>query len=221
LSLTGVVLQIAYRLRRHSWLGWSLARWIGTLLVFAGVVALIRWWWYPWPGIVLGGSFLVYVLILAWADRRRYVQFKTGSGAQAQRSAPALRAEELIPIRASGWFTVEGKVQYYVDLEADFETVATREHIVLGRVRPSRFLGLGCWPDWEFGWWYIFFQPAMIRKMAMGHFCFGRRSRLALQVVYAPDEKTLQTIYLTLDDALLLQRLWDDLARDAPPVATR
>jgi hypothetical protein len=220
LSLTGVIFQVTYRLRRHFWLGWSLARWFGALLVSAGLAALIRWWWYPWPAIVLGGLFLVYVLTLGWVGRRRYVHFKAMSDPLALPCAPPLRAEELVPIRASGWFTVEGKVQYYMDVEADFETVETGEHIVLGRVRPSRFLGIGYWPDWELGWWYIFFQPAMIRKLAVGHLFFGYRSRPALQVVYTPDEKTLQTVYLTMDDSLLLQRLWNDLVRDAPSVAT-
>jgi hypothetical protein len=217
LSLTGVIFQVTYRLRRHFWLGWSLARWFGALLVSAGLAALIRWWWYPWPAIMLGGLFLVCVLILGWAGRRRYVQFKAVSDPRDLPPVPPLRAEELVPIRASGWFTVEGKVQYYADVEADFETVGTREHIVLGRVHPSRFLALGCWPEWELGWWYIFFQPAMIRKLAVGHLRFGRCPRPALQVVYTPDEKTLQTIYLAVDDSLLLQRLRDDLARDAIP----
>jgi hypothetical protein len=214
LSLTGVVLQTAYRLRRHFWLGWSLARWLGVLLVSTALVTLIRWS-HPWPALVLGGLFLVVVLILGWADRQRYVQFRAVSAAQVVHSEPPLRAEELIPIRASGLFTVEGKAQYYVDLEADFETVETREHIVLGRVHPSHFLGLGQWPDWELGWWYIFFQPAMIRKMTRGHLSFGHRSRPAVQVVYAPDEKTQQVIYLAFGDTAALGRVWDDLLQDA------
>jgi hypothetical protein len=56
----------------------------------------------------------------------------------------------------------------------------------------------------------------MIRTMDVGHLHFGRRPRLALRVVYAPDEETLQTIYLTFEDASTLRRVWDDLLRDAP-----
>lgn len=223
LSMLGVVLQLAYRLRRHFWLGWSLARWLGLFLVIAVLVMLIRWWPYLWLAVLLAGLFVLYAVLLIWASRRGYVRFVAMPEARILLHdvlpGPPLRAEELVPLRASGWFTVEGKDQYYVDLEADFETVGTREHIVLARVYPSRFLLLGSWPEYELGWWYIFFQPAMIRKVAVGHLHFGPRSRLALQVVYTPDEQTQQTIYFTFDGAAALRRVWDDIQRDAPPQA--
>jgi hypothetical protein len=169
---------------------------------------------------LFGTLFLGYVVLSIWARRRRYVEFRAGPPPdqlldQTKPQIP-LRAEEWVPVRASGWFTVEGKNQYYMDLEADFETVETREHIILGRVHPSRFLWLGRWPAYELGWWYIFFQPAMIRTVNVGHLHFGRRPRLALQVAWAPDDETLQTIYLTFEDASTLRRLWDDLLQDAP-----
>jgi hypothetical protein len=127
-----------------------------------------------------------------------------------------LRTEELIATRASGWFSVEGKDQYYVDIEADFETVGTREHIILGRVHPSRFLLLGRWPMDEQGWWYIFFRPDTIRELSVGHLCHGPRPRLALRVSYALDEEKQEDIFLTFDNASALRRVWDDLLQDAP-----
>jgi hypothetical protein len=223
LSVLGVVLQLAYRLRRHFCLGWSLARWLGLLLVIAALVMLIRWWPYLWPAGLLAGLLLLHIVVLIWASRRGYVRFVVMPEARTllhdMPPDPPLRVEELVPLRASGWFTVEGKDQYYVDLAADFETVGTREHIVLARVYPSRFLLLGNWPEYELGWWYIFFQPAMIHKIAVGHLHFGPRSRLAIQVVYTPDEQTQQTIYFTFDGAEALNRVWDDLLRDAPSKA--
>lgn len=220
MNLIGVSLQLAYRLRRHLWLGWSLARWFGLLLLAAGLVALIRTWSRPWPAIVLAGVFLTYALVLAWAARRRYVYFETAREAEAWfqelPAAPPLRAEEMVPVRASGWFSVEGKSQYYMDVEADFETVATREHIVLGRVHDSRFLLLGRWPAWELGWWYIFFQPHMIQQLDIGHLHFGPSAHQALRVTHASDEKTVQTIYLAFDEIAALRRVWDDLCHDAP-----
>lgn len=220
LTVIGVILQLAYRLRRHFWLGWSLARWLGLVLVVAGLVALLRWWSRPWLAVLLAGVFVVYAAVLAWASRCRYVRFEASpSPPPLLRDAPAappLRAEEMVPLRASGGFTVEGQDQYYVDLEADFETVGTREHIVLARVHASRFLLLGRWPAYELGWWYIFFQPSMIREMTVGRLYFGPQSHLALRVVYAPQEDVHETIHLTFASASRLQQVWADLLRDAP-----
>jgi len=89
-------------------------------------------------------------------------------------SPAPLRAEELVPVRVSGWCTVEGQDQYYMDLDAQFETVETREHIVLARVLPSQFLLVGRWSGSELGWWYIFFHPATIRRLDAGQLSFGR-----------------------------------------------
>ncbi len=224
MSATGVILQLSYRLRRHLLLGWSLARWLGFLLAVAALWALTRWWSYPWPAVALAVVLLVQALSLAWAGRQGYVRFvaltEPDSLLGDTSSPPPLGDQELVPTRASGWFTVEGQNQYYVDIEADVETVGTREHIVLGRVRPSRFLWLGQWPQEELGWWYIFFQPSMIQEVCLGRLYFGARPQLALRVCYAPDENTRQKVYLTFNDRLALRRVWDDLLLDAPPGVT-
>jgi hypothetical protein len=221
LSAIGVTLQVAYRLRRHFWLGWSLARWLGMVLAGAGLVVLFRYWFRPWSVALVAGALLCYLLFLVWAGRRGYIHFEASPDAQSlfpdAPAAPALGKEELLPVRASGWFTVEGKSQYYVDLEADFETVGTREHIILARVYPSRFLLLGGWPPQEIGWWYAFFQPTMIQQLAAGRLHFGARARLALQVVYLAHDQRPQMVHLTFENALALRRVWDDLLRDAPP----
>ncbi len=218
MSAIGLILQLAYRLRRHFLLGWSLSRWPGLLLIVATLWALVRWWLQPWPAAFLAGLLLAYALALAWADRQGYVRFVAIANTEPvlgdTTSPPPLGKQELVPTRASGWFTVEGQDQYYVDVEADFETVGTREHIVLGRVYPSRFLLLGQWPQEELGWWYIFFQPAMIQEMRLGYLHFGSRPHVALRVTYALDEDTQQKVYFTFDDLVTLRRVWDDLMRD-------
>lgn len=219
--MIGVVLQSAYRLRRHLWLGWPLSRWLEFLLLVAALVALIQCWPRPWPAALLGLLLLGCVALLTWAKQRRYVHFEAkpfpAPASHNKPSLPPLGKEELVPVRASGWFTVEGQGQHYIELEADFETVGTREHIVLGRVRSSRFLLLGRWPGYELGWWYIFFRPDMIRRVELGHLHFGPQPCLALQVVYAPDNETAQTVYLSFDDGTALRRVWHDLLLDAPP----
>lgn len=219
LSTSGLILQIAYRLRRHFWGGWPLSRWVGLLFVVAILWALIRWRAFPWPAAIPAALYLVYLLVLAWAGRQRYVQFQPLAGDGPAVDPPGnlrpLGVQEMVPVRASGWFTVEGQTQYFVDVEADFETVGTREHIVLGRIHPSRFLLLGRWPRHEQGWWYVFFQPAMIRDLRLGHLQFGARPQLALRVLYTLHEQTQQAVYLVFHDRQVLQRVWEDLAQDA------
>jgi hypothetical protein len=222
LSTTGIILQIAYRLSRHFWLGWSLARWFGLLILGLGVWALIRWWPNSWPAISAGMVFLLYASILTWARHTGYIRYARLFDEEQQLTEgyvpPSLRKEELVPARVSGWFTVEGQNQYFVDVEADFETVGTREHIVLGRVHPSRFLLLGRWLKEELGWWYVFVQPSMIRQMDIGELTAGPQPQRVLRIVYVPDTDTEQTVYLRADDEAL-RRIWQDLLEDAQPEA--
>lgn len=224
--MIGLILQFSYRLQRHTHFGWPLARWLGLLLLAVAGWALLRWWPFSWQAAILVGISLGYVLILAWAARTGYVRFNSDSGLGtllgtpdspgALRPVRPLRPQELVPVRASGWFTVEGQEQYFVDIEAGIETVETREHIVMGRIQPSSFLLLGRWPEYDVGWWYIFFQPSMIHEMSRGHLTFGTRSRPALRILYTPDTESRQVVYLAFDDPAVLCRVWDDLLLDAP-----
>jgi hypothetical protein len=220
LSTKGVILKFAYQLRRHLWAELPLSRWLGALLLTTALGSLAIPWLRPWAAVLVGLLYLAYVLVLGWASRQAYIHYEALPDVEAlgQNAAdePPLRPEEMVPVRASGWFSVEGKDRYYLDLEADFETVATREHIVLGRVHPSRFLRLGRWAADELGWWYIFFQPAMIREMELGLLYHGAETQQVLRLVYAPDAETEQTIYLWFDDDTALRRVWNDLTQDAP-----
>ena len=221
MSLTGLVLQFSYRLQRHIRFGMPLARWLGLVLLVVAGWSLYRWWPFAWQAALLAGLFLGYVFVLAWAARSGYVRFtpgpKPGGSSGPERTPselPPLRPEELVPVRASGWFTVEGLEQYFVDVEAGTETVETREHIVMGLIRPTRFLLLGRWPNRDTGWWYIFFTPSTIQEIRTGQLTTGVRSRPALRIVYAPDADRVQTIYLAFDDPVALRRVWDDLLLD-------
>lgn len=220
MSGIGLVFKLAYRLRRHLWLGWSLARWLGLVVVLVLVYQLIRWRSLSWQVILLGSLLLVYGLVLVWANRQGHVRFEAlpDAGNPLETGAPGrpLTAEEMVPTRASGWFTVEGKTQYFLDVEADFETVGTREHIVLGRVYPSRFLLFGRWPGYELGWWYMFVEPDMIQEMSLGRLHFGARPQLVMRLVYGPDDETQQVAYLAFEDMPTLRRVWSDLLLDAP-----
>jgi hypothetical protein len=136
LSWRGIILQLAYRLRRHFLGGWSMGGWLGVLLHPAVASVLIGSRSADWPlAAALGALFLVYGGILVWARRHRTIYFAPGEVLPDDPlSAAGLEMAEMIPIRASGWFTVEGKRQYYVDLDADYQTVPSREHTILARV---------------------------------------------------------------------------------------
>ena len=219
-----MILRSTYRLRRHLWAEWPLSRWIGLLFLVAIVGSLLVAWLRPWAAVLLGLLYLVYVSILSWASRRKYIYYRSLNSVDAlQRespSAPPLRPEELVPVRASGWFSVEGKDRHYMDLEADFETVATREHILLGRVRPSQFLLLGNWSVDELGWWYVFFQPDMVSEMDVGHLFFGSEPQQVLKLTYTPDAKIEKTLYLAFESDAALRRVWADIIQDVSPEVT-
>jgi hypothetical protein len=224
LSIKGVILRLTYQLRRHLWAEWPLSRWLGLLFLVAIVGSLFVAWLRPWAAVLLGLLYLIYLLFLSWASRREYVHYESLDSVDALgpdvANEPALRPEELVPVRASGWFSVEGRDRFYMDLEADFETVATREHILLGRVHPSQFLLLGRWPVDELGWWYVFFRPSMVTGMDLGHLFFGPEAQQVLRITYAEDAKTEQTLYLAFDTDAALRRVWADIIEDAPPKAS-
>jgi hypothetical protein len=219
MSLAGLVLQFAYRLQRHTRFGWPLARWFGLLLLVVAGWALFRWWPVAWQSALLVALFAGYLLVLFWAARSGYVRFHPDSSLedppQTANSLPPLRPEELVPVRASGWFTVMDQEAYFVDVDASFESVATREHIVMGRIERTRFLLLGRWPNRDTGWWYIFFQPSTIHQIRAGRLTFGARSHRALRIEVVPGPDVRHTIYLAFDDAAALRRVWDDLLLDA------
>jgi hypothetical protein len=219
LSVMGILLQLAYRLHRHFVAEWSLARWLGTALVLTFLAVLIFQRSAAWDVILLAALLFAYLAIMLWAGRKGYLHFSPSLQAEALLGRvpgpPPLEREELVPVRAAGLFTVHGREQHYVDLDADYESVSSREHIVLARVNASRFLWLGGWPDHEVGHWYVFFQPDMLRQVRAGYLYFGPQPRLAIEVVYAPDGETRHSIYLASEPAVL-RRIHDDLMRDAP-----
>jgi hypothetical protein len=219
LRAIGVILKISYRLRRHYWLGLPLAYWFALLMFVAALGALLRWRSFPWPAVALAGLVLAYALTLFWASRQGYARFVASlltDECSPGHSPVPLPSHEAVPMRTTGWFEVEGEKRYLVDLEADFETAGTREHIVMGRIHPSRFLLFGTWPKRDLGWWYIFFQPSMIRQMHQGTLYHGFQPRPAIGLVYEPDPTARQTVYLTFYDKQALYRVWDDLLVDAP-----
>ncbi len=146
-----------------------------------------------------------------WAKRQQYVIFVRK---QAEPPPPApLRPQDKVPLRATGFFEVQGKNQTFTELPAYFRTFATREHAVMAWSRPPRWLLIGSWPVEELGMWYIFFRPEAIRRVQGGLLRFGRRAYPALQVI-VEGEKRARTIHLSFDSEEERRLVWADLIYD-------
>ncbi|MGQ9456719.1 MAG: hypothetical protein ACUVWW_03005 [Anaerolineae bacterium] len=214
MSVEGWLFRVAYNLNRHRWGDLPLAvAWTGFLLLSAAVVG---WGGLGLPrGVALGlVALAVGVAALSLLGRLTgYVRFR-----QTPLPPPAKPPVPLVPTdkvahRASGWFEVEGKRRYLVEVPAWFRTFETREHAVMAYVAPSRFFP-GHWPEHEVGMWYIFFLPQQIQRVEAGEVLFGARPRLGLRVEYRDKDRT-ETVLLSFDSEDDRQRIYADLVRDA------
>ncbi|WP_423225199.1 hypothetical protein [Candidatus Amarolinea aalborgensis] len=226
-----VLFKLSYNLRRFQAAGWSLERWLAGILLLLGLLGLLRW--LPGDGLSAGVAASAAVALLGlgrWAQRRDYVHF-TADHAPPPSARAMLPMSELIPVSASGRFDVEGESQRFTELPAHYQSFEIREHVIIGRVRPARFLFIGRWPEQDIGMWYIFIRPRDLLSVTSGLLSHGRRSRLALRLVIArPEEEekrnsllsarhkrdSIEVVFLSFDHSEDRQRVWVDLLVDAP-----
>ena len=239
MRLVALLFKTSYQLRHHEWAGVLLDRWMTfLLLILAGLFAI---------GVLpgrLAGVVTCSVLVLAQvvtahlASRRQFVVFTSEASTTHQRhSAPIVEPINKLTVRATGLFEVEGKEQYFSDLQATYSSFKTREHAVMAIVPPSRTLLVGSWPDENIGMWYIFFKNEEIRCIEPGQLSFGRQTRPAIQIDvaqvippptspvdvwggYRSGKQKLRirqhTIYLSFDSPFDLQTALADLLVDGP-----
>ena len=211
MSIVGFILKASYQLSRHRIgpLRLSLA-----LLLFALVSGL------AWRVGILAGEHaasigalcLILVLLSLLAQRKGFIVFRRRELLPSS-NPPELASDEKVAIRATGVFEVQNRRRYFVEVTADFATMETREHIVMGRNLNVRFL-VGA-PKADAGWWYIFFKPHMIREIEVGEIHFGLRPRPAIKLEYKTEKGEIEPVYLSFDDLLQMQRVLEDLCRDA------
>jgi hypothetical protein len=211
MSIIGLILKASYQLNRHR---------IGPLrlnlvpLLFALASGLL------WRVGGLTGEqatliivlCLILVLVTLLAKWQGFILFCRRARPSCP-NPPELVPDEKVAVRATGLFEVRGERCYFVEVTADFATMETREHIVMGRMLNSRFL-VGA-PKGDVGWWYIFFKPLMIRKIGVGQVHFGLGTRPAIKLGYKTDEGKIEPVYLSFDEPLQMQRVLEDLCRDA------
>ncbi len=214
MNIIGLILKASYQLSRHR---------IGPLrlnlvpLLFALISGL------AWRVGILSGQqslwisilCLILVLLVLIAQRRGFIVFRRKEfppSPHPPELAP-LAPDEKVAVRASGMFEVRNRRRYFVEVTADFATMETREHIVMGRNLDVRFL-VGA-PKDDAGWWYIFFKPHMITEIEVGEICFGLRPRPAIKLEYKTEEGEIEPVYLSFSDLLQMQRVLEDLRCDA------
>lgn len=217
LAFQGLILQINYRLHRIRFLGHPLTRWLfflSLLGILAVAVDLVESG--PVTEVVVILACLSLMLALLWAGRTRYLIFRRAENPPLPTDVPQLAPEEKVPVRASGHFEVSGMRRYFVEAQAYFETVDTREHIIIVWIPRRSLLGLAASPREEAGLWYAFFMPATIKEIEVGEVHFGLRPRPALKVVYQSESGSQETIYLSFDHPERREVVLADLRRDAP-----
>lgn len=216
MRLLGLLGWISYNFTRHRIAAIPLTWWLlafavaWPVLLALGYVRATVW--------SVAAAVLAVLLLVAIAvgARKRHVVFRPTDKRPDVAGRP-LKPEEKVPARATGVFEVSGMTHYLADARAWFETVETREHIVIVWNPLSRFLLFAKTPKHLAGMWYAFFQPSHIRAVETGHMAFGSRVRPALRIAYESDEaKTRAQLYLAFDSEADLATVLDDLRQDAP-----
>lgn len=220
MAFLGLILKVSYRLSRLRLWGQPLNRWLFFLpLLGILVVAVDLVESGPVTDVMVVLAGLSLMLALLWAGRTRYLIFRRAEHPSLSTSVanmPQLVPEEKVPVRASGHFEVSGMRRYFVEAQAYFETVDTREHIIIAWIPHRRLLGLVASPREEVGLWYVFFMPATIKEIEVGEVYFGLRPRPALKVVYQSESGSRETVYLSFDRHEQREVVLADLRRDAP-----
>jgi hypothetical protein len=212
MSIVGFILKASYQLNRHR---------LGPLrlnlvpLLFALASGLIWWKVGGLAGeqaVLIVVLCLILVLVTLLTKRMGFIIFRRGELSPSP-NPPELAPDEKVAIRATGLFEVGGERRYFVEATADFATMETREHIVMARMLDVRFL-VGA-PKDDAGWWYIFFMPHMITEIEIGEVYFGLRARPAIKLAYGTERGESESVYLSFDKPLQMQRVLEDLRRDA------
>lgn len=231
--LEGLIYQSVYNLERHRLLNIRLRHW----LIFLCIILPLTAWLRVWGASRLTAAFLTLgaVCVFAatwWAARQRFTRFVEQSSNHAsvdpareeganrpsnqQVNDPPLPAMTKIRVCATGFFEVSGKRRYFVETPADYITFETREHCVMAHITTSRFLLVGTSSKNAVGWWYTFFQPAMIRSVDSGWLHFGLHPRPALRLeVTSPDDRKDEILHLSFDDEAARSLILADLRYDA------
>lgn len=207
----GLLYQFVYNLERHWLFNIRLRHWLMVVCLILPASMWSGFWETTRPAAVLVTLGAAGVLAtMWWAVRRHFVRFEerpsgnageTRHGSDQQSAASPLPAMSRIRVCATGFFEVSGMRRYFVDIPANYTTFETGEHCIMIQVTFTRFLLLGKSRKNELGWWYIFFQPSVIRSMASGCLYFGPHPRPAVRLEIAGTNDTQdESLFLSFED---------------------
>jgi hypothetical protein len=172
----------------------------------------------PVLGLLLLATILLLVTGQGWARRRLYVWFLPEAFSSAPPRPAALQPHDKVLVRATGLFNVDGQEAVWTDLVAYYRTFATREHAIMARRTPTRFLGFGEREPETLGMWYLFITPTALARVTPGQLYFGREPRPALRLNYqhrTPKGKVAPAVaYLSFDSTADRETVWADLVWD-------
>ena len=175
--------RLFYQLLHHEFAGLHFLRWLQVALFAIGAAADLGW--------VPGGWFsagLALALLGGLLAGQRYWQardFVEFTPAEIPLVTPAtLPSAAKLPIRASGYFSVENKHAHFAWLQGFYRTFPSREHAVICLKQPSSFLGLGHSPANQLGMWYCFFRPEAVQEIRWGEIRFGSENLPGLVVAH-------------------------------------
>jgi len=218
MNIVGLVLKASYQVSRHR-LGPLRLNLVPLVLALASGLIWKVGGLTGRQAALISALCLILVLVTLLAKRQGFIIFRKGGGELSPPpDRPELALDEKVAVRATGLFEVRDRQRYFVEATADFATMETREHIVMARMLDLRFL-VGA-PKADVGWWYIFFKPHTIREIEVGEVLFGLRARPAIKLRYSTEEGKVEPVYLSFDDPPQMQRVLEDLRRDAN-LATR
>jgi hypothetical protein len=215
-SLLGLILRVAYKLRRHRLLGIPMD-WLAVLLALAGALILWHRLGVLWAAVV-GGLAAMGVLVIWLSGRLDYLIFRRRPEPNPNPAQDGLEADREVSVHATGPFAVHGQERYLVEHPAIYTTPRSREHILMAKLNPTRLLWLGKSDPDAWGWWYQFFRPEMIESIEMGQAIHGWRARPALRIVYWVEDEderrqTVETV-LSFEDRARRSLVWADLTRE-------
>lgn len=225
-ALLGAYLRFLHGIRHHVWLDIRLQSWLIFILLLAAILALLDVLPGGWPLAALVGLLILALLASQWwANRRFYVHFiPAEETTPATGAQPPLWPRDKLPLQATGHFAVEGRRQRLTGLVAYYRTFETREHAIMARCTPTKYLG-GRLDSRYLSMWYIFIKPPALKRVQPGMLYFGNRPQRALRLDYVEtderDRVRAAHCYLVFDDEADRQRAYEDLMLDAGGPARR